>query len=118
MATVRIKFRYSSLLDEGVVPCQIRVIIGNSLRFVCVQNIFRCRNRAIALTITVDEETIRSTNSQPVAHQAFASDENADGLCILRAEEANAEEESDKRREKSGDRLGHVRFRGWLIARS
>ena len=28
MATVRIKFRYSSLLDAGVVPCQIRVTIN------------------------------------------------------------------------------------------
>jgi hypothetical protein len=31
MATVRIKFRYSSLLDAGGAPCQIRATIGNSL---------------------------------------------------------------------------------------
>ena len=32
MATVRIRFRHSSLLAAGVAPCQILVIAGNSLR--------------------------------------------------------------------------------------
>jgi YD repeat-containing protein len=47
------------------------------------QNIFRCRNRAIALTIPVDEETIHSTIPQPTALQPLASSENDNGLRIL-----------------------------------
>src|SRR5208282_2531862 len=38
MATVRIRFRYSSLFVAGVAPCQIRVIMLNVLPCRCVQN--------------------------------------------------------------------------------